>query len=529
MQIGIYSNVKRVNILMKKVQQRLKEAVPELESPVYSVDGGTSITAEVAARMQNADVNIFMWMGSGLDNSFLQNSVKLLKRRNKTFLIVVDNAKDEEISNGFTTEQIELIWKYKRYDGEENIFNLVLWLAKTFGGLNTSPLPPKPLPWHGIWHPEWQRDGQDFDGYMAKHYVKGRPTVGVLFYRTEWLTGDWTYQDALVRTLESHGLNVIAFFANSVSDAKTGSPTLQEAMAYYFCRNGRPIIDVIINTMKFSLKTAGVPIEFFRQLNVPVLQAYTVLSSLQEWEASPVGLDAVNVSISVSLPEFDGIIHTVPVAAKTFDTTGEMVYAALPERMRALADKAYKWAVLGKKANCDKKIAVIFHNYPSTNSSIGSAAGLDSPESVRLLLLSMKHNGYTVDNIPQDSKSFMKLLTDGSTNDRRFISEESLKKKYQKLSGQAYYDFYKQLPEQVRQRLEQEWGQPPGNVLVNDGALLIPGTMMGNIFVTVQPPRGFGEDPGKILHSPDLPPSHHYLGFYYWLKNVWQADGVVAG
>ena len=527
MRIGTYSNVKRVNVLMKKVQRRIKEVVPELEISDYSVDGDTTITGEVARQMQMADVNIFMWMGSGLDNSFLQKAVKLLKHYNKTFLVVVDNAEDEEIANGFTTEQIQIVWQYKRYDGEENIFNMLLWLGKTFGRLNTSPLPPKQLPWHGIWHPEWQRNGQDLEGYMASHYVKGRPTVGVLFYRTEWLTGDWTYQDALVRTLESHGLNVIAFFSNSVSDVKTGCPTLQAAMEYYFFRDGRPIVDVIINTMKFSLKTAGVPIKFFQRLNVPVLQAYTVLSSLQEWEDSPAGLDAVNVSISVSLPEFDGIIHTVPVAAKTMDVTGEMVYADMPERMVALADKAYKWAVLGQKSNCDKKIAIIFHNYPATNSSIGSAAGLDSPESVRLLLLSMKHNGYTIDNIPQDSKSFMKLLTDGSTNDRRFLSDESLKTKFQKLSGRDYCEFYNQLPAQVCQRMEQEWGKPPGNVLVDDGALLIPGTMMGNVFVTVQPPRGFGENPGQILHSPDLPPSHHYLGFYYWLKNVWKADGVV--
>ena len=79
MRIGTYSNVKRVNVLMKKVQRRIKEVVPELEISDYSVDGDTTITGEVARQMQMADVNIFMWMGSGLDNSFLQKAVKLLK------------------------------------------------------------------------------------------------------------------------------------------------------------------------------------------------------------------------------------------------------------------------------------------------------------------------------------------------------------------------------------------------------------------------------------------------------------------
>lgn len=50
---------------------------------------------------------------------------------------------------------------------------------------------------------------------------------------------------------------------------------------------------------------------------------------------------------------------------------------------------------------------------------------------------------------------------------------------------------------------------------------------MENIFVTVQPPRGFGEDPSKIYHSPFCAPTHHYLGFYHWLRDIWQADAVV--
>ncbi|MHC1758106.1 MAG: cobaltochelatase subunit CobN [Negativicutes bacterium] len=49
----------------------------------------------------------------------------------------------------------------------------------------------------------------------------------------------------------------------------------------------------------------------------------------------------------------------------------------------------------------------------------------------------------------------------------------------------------------------------------------------GNVFITVQPPRGFGEDPGKIYHSPDCAPTHHYIGFYAWLRDVWHADVVI--
>lgn len=52
----------------------------------------------------------------------------------------------------------------------------------------------------------------------------------------------------------------------------------------------------------------------------------------------------------------------------------------------------------------------IFHNYPPTNSNIGSAAGMDSPESIRLLLAKMRELGYKIDSIPEDSQSFMNEL-----------------------------------------------------------------------------------------------------------------------
>ena len=66
--------------------------------------------------------------------------------------------------------------------------------------------------------------------------------------------------------------------------------------------------------------------------------------------------------------------------------------------------------------------------------------------------------------------------------------------------------------------MEKDWGQAPGTVMAgSDGSLLVPGTMNGSIFVTVQPPRGFGEDPEKIYHDPFVAPTHQYLAFYRWI------------
>ena len=55
----------------------------------------------------------------------------------------------------------------------------------------------------------------------------------------------------------------------------------------------------------------------------------------------------------------------------------------------------------------------------------------------------------------------------------------------------------------------------------------MPGLALGNVFVGIQPPRGFGENPIAIYHNPDLPPTHHYLAYYRWLRDVWGADAIV--
>ena len=51
-----------------------------------------------------------------------------------------------------------------------------------------------------------------------------------------------------------------------------------------------------------------------------------------------------------------------------------------------------------------------------------------------------------------------------------------------------------------------------------DGEIVLATLQAGNVVVLIQPPRGFGENPVAIYHDPDLPPSHHYLAAYRWLR-----------
>ena len=376
----------------------------------------------------------------------------------------------------------------------KNYRNLFLYANGILTGKTDIEL-PDPMYWSAIYHPKAKTVYTDLAAYKKDFCDAAKPTIGILFYRDEWVWDDLVYQTALIEEIERQGMNAVCVFSNGMPVLELGMPSLIKIFEDYFCENGVPSIDVFINTMKFSLTGArSMTLDFLKKFNVPVLQAYTLLTPYENWRDDFEGMNAMEVSISVTMPEFDGAIHGVPIANKKLLENGDVRYLPINERIVRMVNKARKWAVLRRKKNADKKVAIIFHNYPPRNSNIGSAVGLDTIESIRLVLQALRECGYKVDTIPEDGKEFINELTANATNDRALLTEKQLAAA-NKLSGADYRKFFELQEEGVKAQLVKDWGEAPGEVMNYDGDLLIPGTMNGNIFVTVQPPRGFGEDP----------------------------------
>jgi cobaltochelatase CobN len=82
-------------------------------------------------------------------------------------------------------------------------------------------------------------------------------------------------------------------------------------------------------------------------------------------------------------------------------------------------------------------------------------------------------------------------------------------------------------------RLEdQKLGEPAPTGGKNAGepaptGFAIAGLNLGNVFVGIQPSRGYDLDPSLNYHAPDLEPTPHYLAFYQWIKDIFQADAVI--
>ena len=48
--------------------------------------------------------------------------------------------------------------------------------------------------------------------------------------------------------------------------------------------------------------------------------------------------------------------------------------------------------------------------------------------------------------------------------------------------------------------------------------MALAGLEFGNVFVALQPPRGYGLEPSALYHQPDLPPTHNYHALYRRLR-----------
>lgn len=475
--------------------------------------------------LSSAGCVVIKWMGTGLDTSFLKQAAAYLQDNNKIFYIDAASDSSGMYSNRLLTEQLVQLKKYFLYGGQQNYINIWIFLNDILQDLSVEAADPVEMPWCGIYHPDSDKIYTNLLEYQDKHCQNDLLTVGILFYRDEWIWQDLNYQTALIREIEKQNMNVICVFSNGMPAEELGAPSLENVFIKFFFSKDM-MIDVLINTMKFSLtSSSSLTVKSLKKFNIPVLQAYTLMTEHHEWKENFEGMTPLEISVAISLPEFDGVIHGLPIANKKIREDGSCQYIAIDERITAFINKARKWAVLRHKNNKDKKIAIIFHNYPPSNSNIGSALGLDSIESIRLLLHKMQQQGYFIDHVPDDTKAFIKELTDNATNDKMMLTEEQLAAA-KKITAEDYKRVFSNFDETVQKQLTKDWGKPPGEVMHYDNNLLIPGTINGNIFITVQPPRGFGEDPDKLYHSPFTAPTHHYLAFYQWLRENWQADAV---
>ena len=445
---------------------------------------------------------------------------------------------------------------YLDLGGVENFGELFRYLSDRLMLTGHGYVPANSMPEHGIYLPE--TNTATFEDWERQADLS-KPTVAVLFYRAHCMSGNTGFIDAIAQALESKGVNALCVFTSSLKSMEDGEP-----VAFRFIR-GRA--DVLISTLSFALgevntgsvTMAGEAISSLERLGIPIVQAIASGMPRGAWEGSRRGLNALDTAVNVAIPEFDGRIITVPISFKERTAGGtENLYVPHEDRIERVAGIATRLAALRRTPNRKKRIAFVLTNSAAKASQIGGAVGLDTPASILTTLRAMRTRQYDISSLPETSNELMQNLLQRGTYDGLHPLDPAQAKRF---SRTAYCNLFSDFPERPARRMQDFWGQPQkrgpsvlppkktdkkllptiGGKVVSidqeepwgdDHDYLFAAMDLGNALIALQPPRGFGLDPDAIYHTPDLPPTHHYVAFYRWLgtpksEGGWGADAIV--
>jgi cobaltochelatase CobN len=434
-------------------------------------------------------------------------------------------------------------YRYLTNGGEENCRRMLVYLESVLGGSGKEVLPPLDIPWEGIVHCKADRRiFETMDEYLGWYQPRpGAPWVGVLISRSTWMSEDTKIEDEVIRSLERAGCNVIPVFSMSSRNDERGSRNIGDTIEHFLTKDGKPCVDAIVKVHPFSIgNTASHPDrpagDFLADLNVPVFQP--IVSStmpLEEWRRSS-GIVA-DISWSVALPEFEGVIEPLMLGASKVTIDSDYDRTAIPERCSRLAERVLKRIEMGRKPVKDRKYVFFLNNNPcaGVEANVGGAAHFDSLESVARILNKMNEAGLSV-TPPKDGKELIQLIMDRKAiSEFRWTTVEAIDRCggiIHKMSVDEYDKYFSTLSPEVREKVNATWGEPPGKGMVLDGEIIITGVSFGNAIVAVQPKRGcYGArcdgEVCKILHDPECPPTHQYLATYHYYGDVFGADAFV--
>ncbi len=427
---------------------------------------------------------------------------------------------------------------YLQLGGIENFRQCLYFLSDHLLATGIGYEPPAEQPRAGVYHPRVP-SGRIEDWRAIAD--SSRPTAGLTFYRSYWLAGDTSFIDALVEAGEAAGMNVLPVFAYSLKDETAGSDGIPPAFSYFLDDVGGPSVDVVVNTMSFAMGSSSLEersedewaADILRRMDIPQVQAVNASISAERWRESENGLPPLDVAMNVAIPELDGRIISVPVAFKedTAGSHGERVtrHIALPDRARRVMGLAARLAALRRIPATEKRVAVVLTNHNAKAARIANAVGLDSPASLLDLLHRLDAAGYEVGELPPDSDTMMALLVERGHYDRDLLTEQQMRQAIARVSRERYEAWFTSIPASRADEMREQWGSPPGAHYVDGtGHLALAGLQFGNVFVAVQPPRGYGMDKTAIMHKPDLAPPYPYHAMYRWLAEPEESGGFGA-
>lgn len=411
---------------------------------------------------------------------------------------------------------------------DENVEQMIRFLigryAKDQALQGATANAPIDYPEVGLYHPDLPGHRIITDAADLPQPENPVATIGLLMMRSYVLASDAAHYDGVIRQMQEAGLAVVPAFAGGLD----GRP----AISKYFA-DGK--VDVMVSLTGFSLiggpayNDSPAAVEVLKELDLPYIAAHPIeFQTLGQWAASSGGLGPVETTILVALPEIDGATNPTVFGGRhgadgcqgcrhmCQSTSSTKAMAPCHERIGSLVEKTKRMALLRRKENAEKKVAVVLFGFPPNAGAVGTAAYLSVFESLWNTLNQMKRDGYSLE-VPASVDDLRDAILNGNA------------KQYgQDANVAAHVDadtIVRTTPPLAE--IEAVWGPAPGKVQSDGRGVFVLGHQFGNVFVGVQPGFGYEGDPMRLLFERGFAPTHAFATFYLWLRNSFQADAVL--
>lgn len=398
--------------------------------------------------------------------------------------------------------------------GQANYRNLVRYLAARRHGTDGDVLPPpQALPATGYY------DGQ------TPGWLDSATTL-----RQAWQQrgeADWPKAAVIVAG------NSVGSLQTEVLDAVIAAAARQRVAAFgvWFDQAdaqglGKALagldVDAVVNLI--HLQNGSARAAELLALDVPALQALNWRQGdANAWRASASGVPVPLLATFVAVPEGWGLSDPMVLSA-----TDDGAQQPIPEQIDALAAKLARLAALRRTPAADKRVALMFWNYPAGEHNL-SASHLNVPRSLELLSRRMADAGYDVTPAREQA-----LIDAGQAMLAGYYRPDTLDAlRARGLAATFPVARYRQwldtLPLAQKRALLAQWGDPARHPAVRtiDGeqVFVIPRLQLGKLLVMPQPPRAGRV--GEATHDMASLPSHYYLAAYLFLRAGWHADALV--
>lgn len=393
------------------------------------------------------------------------------------------------------------------YYQQGGLHNFRQWLQAWKQVVQHRPIMVEPiqeLPAQGIYHPKAPYFFSEIGEYDAWYssYAKQADKGKVVFLVSPTMITDMHTEpiEQLVLATEQAHLQPIVVWMTAES----------QALRHWLDVGS---IDAIVNlTHLFDAQERVADIE---ALDVPIIQTTTYRDGTKaQYIADYSGVNARTTASFLAVPETWGLIDPLVISAIEQGNVSLM-----PEQVQLLVEKLQRIAYLRHTPAVDKKLAILFWNYPAGEKNLG-ASHLNIPRSVQSILTALEQAGYktsspTEATLIQNAQRMLALVY-GSAKPEELLAE-NLAVAY---PIQEYKKWFASLPVEQQAAINQ-WGAIEQHPLVirhhEKLVFVLPRLELGNVWLVPQLPRS-PDRSTQAYHDQGVAPDHAYMALYLLLQ-----------